>query len=238
MRYVGMALAAGMFVSHASGGWAAPPLLDARDMRATREWLEENAAQLARASEGFTGLLTAEDRDRLRAVAQLPDDVAVGEIQKILDRHALTVVHIDAEAWFTISPATHDPNERRLRQGRWATYLIKVNNESRVTSPLEIRSSEAITVALDSSDWGAPQRCDDHPPRNWRQWVNLRLTAPPSMKRTLSGREIEYFILQACSPHAGTFSANLVFYLGGGQVSQGHYADINMLFFVDGNKDE
>jgi hypothetical protein len=234
-----MAAAAGMLLFQASGGWGALPLLDARDMRASRERLEENAAQLARASEGFVGLLTAEDRNRLNAAVRLPDDdEAVGAIQEVLDRYALVLVHIDEEAWFTVSPASHDPNERRLRQDQWSTYLIKVNNESRVTSPLEVRSPEAITVTLDEGGLGDPPRCGDHPPGNWRQWVNLRLAAPRGMRRTLSGREIEYFILQACSPLAGLFSANLVFYLGGGQVSQGHYADISMLFFVDESRDE
>jgi hypothetical protein len=231
-------LAAALLVATAPGGWAALPLLDARDMKLTREALEDNATQLARASESFPGLLTGEDRGRLKAIAQLPDDEAVGTIQDMLDRHALALVHIDEEAWFTISPATHDPKERRLTQGRWVTYLIKVHNESRVTSPLEMRSSEAITVVVDSQELGTFPPCEAPSPRDWRRWIHLRLMAPSGMKRTLSGREIEYFVLQACSPYAGTFSANLVFYLGGGQVSQGHYADTSMLFLVDGDQDE
>src|SRR5215212_2981296 len=92
---VGATLAIGTL--HASMGWAALPLLDARDMGATRERLAENAAQLARASEGFAGLLTAEDRDRLAEAARLPDDEAVDEIQDVLDRYALAMVHIDDE---------------------------------------------------------------------------------------------------------------------------------------------
>jgi hypothetical protein len=53
------------------------------------------------------------------------------------------------------------------------------------------------------------------------------------MQTALSGRELEYFVLQLCSLDAGTRAAELVFYVGGGQVSQGHYADTNMLFYAD-----
>jgi hypothetical protein len=231
-------LAAALLVATAPSGRAALPLLDGRDMKLTREALEGNAAQLAQISESFPGLLTGEDRRQLKAIARLPDDEAVGAIQEMLDRHALALVHIDEEAWFTVSPATHDPKERRLTRGRWTTYLIKVHNESRVTSPLEVRSSEAITVVVDSQELEKFPSCEAPSPRDWRRWLHLRLTAPPGMKHTLSGREIEYFVLQACSPYAGTFSANLVFYLGGGQVSQGHYADTSMLFLVDEGQNE
>jgi hypothetical protein len=50
---------------------------------------------------------------------------------------------------------------------------------------------------------------------------------------TLSGRELEYFILQLCSLDTGIRAAEIVFYLGGGQVSQGHYADTHMLFYIE-----
>jgi len=53
------------------------------------------------------------------------------------------------------------------------------------------------------------------------------------MQTTLSGRELEYFILQLCSLDTGIRAAEIVFYLGGGQVSQGHYADTQMLFYIE-----
>jgi hypothetical protein len=211
---------------------AASPMVDPRDTKAARQRLEENVAQIVRALANLGSAVADDDRVRLEATARLPDDEAIGTIQEILDRYALLMVHIDDEAWFKILPASTDPNTRQLVQSQWKTYLIKVNNEARITSPLEVRSPQTLPVDPGSIPQG-DSSCDARQPHDWSQWLLLRLYKQPPMQTTLSGRELEYFLLQLCSLDAGARAAELVFYLGGGQVSQGHYADTNMLFYID-----
>ena len=218
---------------YAPNSRAAMPMVDARDTKAARQRLEENVAQLLRALGDLGSAIPEDDRVRLDVGAGVPDDEAIGTIQEVLDRYALLMVHIDDEAWFKISPASPDPNSRRLVQSQWKTYLVKVNNEGRITSPLEVRSPQALPMEARGPSLEQSSVCDANQPHDWSQWLLLRLFKQPPMQTTLSGRELEYFILQLCSLDTGIRAAEIVFYLGGGQVSQGHYADTHMLFYIE-----
>ncbi len=52
------------------------------------------------------------------------------------------------------------------------------------------------------------------------------------MQRSLSGKQLDYMILQLYSRDAGVRAADLIFNLGGGQIARGHYADTSVLFHV------
>ena len=239
-RHLTWMLALGIAISgvtilavYAPSSGAAIPMVDARDTKAARQRLEENVAQLLRALADLGSAIPEDDRVRLDVGAGVPDDEAIGTIQEVLDRYALLTVHIDDEAWFKISPASPDPNSRRLVQSQWKTYLVKVNNEGRITSPLEVRSPQALPMEARGPSLEQSSGCDANQPHDWSQWLLLRLFKQPPMQTTLSGRELEYFILQLCSLDTGIRAAEIVFYLGGGQVSQGHYADTHMLFYIE-----
>jgi hypothetical protein len=227
-----------VFISVAVGGpylssaCAALPMVDVRETKAVRQHLEENVAQLERALADLGYPIAEKDRALLEATVPLSDDDAISAIQEVLDRYTLLMVHIDDEAWFKIIPASTNPNSRRLIQRQWKAYLVKVNNEGRVTSPLEVRSPQALPIESRDMPQSQSSACEDelHP---WSQWLLLKLFKGSMVQTKLSGRELEYFILQLCSLDAGMRAAEIVFYLGGGQVSQGHYADTNMLFYVD-----
>jgi len=239
-RHLKWMLALGIAISgvtilavYAPSSRAAIPTVDARDTKAARQRLEENVAQILRALADLGSAIPEDDRVRLDVGAGVPDDEAIGTIQEVLDQYALLMVHIDDEAWFKISPASPDPNSRRLVQSQWKTYLVKVNNEGRITSPLEVRSPQALPMEARSQSLEQSSVCDANQPHDWSQWLLLRLFKQPPMQTTLSGRELEYFILQLCSLDTGIRAAEIVFYLGGGQVSQGHYADTHMLFYIE-----
>jgi hypothetical protein len=208
-------------------------MVDVRETKAVRQHLVENIAQLERVLVELGSPFAEEDRVRLEAAAPLSDDDAIGAIQQVLDQYTLLMVHIDDEAWFKVIPASTDPTSRRLTQSQWKTYLVKVNNEGRVTSPLEVRSPQGLPVESTSTPQSQSSACDAGQPHPWSQWLLLRLFKKAPLQTNLSGRELEYFILQLCSLEAGMRAAEIVFYLGGGQVSQGHYADTNMLFYAD-----
>lgn len=207
------------------------PIAVARQTEPARKRLQENAAEVLKVLEQAGREVSSEDKAALEATRSMPDAQAIGEIQKVLDRYALALVNIDDEAWFSITPATRTPQGRPLQQGRWATYLIKVNNHSRATSPFEVRSIQAIGGADGDVSVAAPSAGECAlEKRNWAQWFRLNLIKQPSMPARLSGKEIEYAAIQICSFDAGDRSAELTFYLGGGQVSQGHYGAIGLLF--------
>ena len=66
--------------------------------------------------------------------------------------------------------------------------------------------------------------------RDWSKWFLMRMIGPPLMPGLMSGKEVEYFVIQLCSLDAGDRAAEFTFYLGGGQVSQGHYGSAMMVF--------
>ena len=67
---------------------------------------------------------------------------------------------------------------------------------------------------------------------SWFRWVALRLYQDPPMVKNLSGHQLDYLVLQLYSRDAGIRAADFVFYLGGGPVARGHYADTTLLFYI------
>ena len=98
---------------------------------------------------------------------------------------------------------------------------------------MKVRSPQALPIESIDMPQSQSSACEADELHPWSQWLLLRLFKGSPVQTKLSGRELEYFILQLCSLDAGMRAAEIVFYLGGGQVSQGHYADTNMLFYVD-----
>ncbi|MBB3971623.1 hypothetical protein [Hansschlegelia beijingensis] len=203
----------------------------ARQPRPARERLDANVAEILKVMAEAGRPISEPDRAALAATAALPDADAVGRIQEILNGYALAEVHLDDEAWFSVSPGSRDPADRPLVQWRWSTFLVKVHNEARVTGPLEVRSIQAVQGV--SGDVVAPRpssgACEDEP-HGWAQWFRLQMIGEPSMPARLHGAEVEYLVVQLCSLDAGDRAAELTFYLGGGQVSQGHYGAVSLLF--------
>ena len=125
-------------------------------------------------------------------------------------------------------PASSNPQDRILTKGRWRTFLVKLDNGSRVTSPLEVRSGQAIE-ALSEENKASREFCLQQP-HDWSKWFLMRMVGPPLMPGLMTGKEIEYFVIQLCSLDAGDRAAEFTFYLGGGQVSQGHYGSTMIVF--------
>ena len=119
-------------------------------------------------------------------------------------------------------------------RAKWKTYLVKVNNEGRITSPLEVRSPQALAMEAKGPSLGQSSVCDANQPHDWSQWLLLTsFSKQPPMQTTLSGRELAFSSFSSAALIMGIRAAEIVFYLGGGQVSQGHYADTHMLFYIE-----
>jgi hypothetical protein len=202
----------------------------ARDPHGARERLESNLKELRPMLVEAGIPLSASDDRILQVTAKLPDEDAVGKIQGVLDHYVVLSVVLDSEAWFSINAASPDPKTRPLVKGRWRTFLVKVSNDSRVTSPLQVSSPQAVTTSR--GDEYSNGRCSPQP-HDWAHWLLMRMLAGSSPSALLSGKEVEYFVLQLCSLDSGDRAAQFTFSLGGGQVSQGHYASSVLLFRVE-----
>jgi hypothetical protein len=234
-------LAAGLIVAALASGLTAlraepvarsmVPIVVPRDQKPARERLEANVQEVLKTLQATGTPVSAETRAALARNPALSDFAAVGAIQAALDKYVLLTVGLNDEAWFTLLPASPSPKDRVLVQRRWKTFLVKLDNSSRVTSPLGVRSAQAITTLSEENDKSG-DTCVEQP-HDWSHWFLMRLVGPPLMPALMSGKEVEYFAIQLCSLDAGDRSAEFTFYLGGGQVSQGHYGSTVMLFRID-----
>jgi hypothetical protein len=221
--------AAAVFLSsspQASSG-AALPLVD----DVSRQHLEESAARIVQALEALGDPIADADRARLEAAAQQSDEEAIEAIQQVLDSYCLVGIYIDDEAWLKVQPASFDPEDRRLVRNKWRTFLVKVHNEGTVTTPLDVASPQSLMQS--ELDQGGPTPQSSHRDSfSWSRWIRIRWFQEPPMHRNLSGKHLDYMIIQIYSRDAGVRAADLIFNLGGGQVARGHYADTSVLFYV------
>jgi len=214
----------------AEPGVSMMPMVVARDEPPVRERLEQNVGEIVNALTALKVSVSDDTQAILKTTAKLSDFDTIGAIQRDLDRHSLLSVTLNDEAWFTLTPASPRPVDRPLTKGHWNTFLVKIDNSSRVTSPLGVRSPQALPV-LSEENKSSIDYCVDQQ-HDWSQWFLMRLIGPPLMPAYLSGKEVEYFVLQLCSLDAGDRAAEFTFYLGGGQVSQGHYGSTMMVFKI------
>jgi hypothetical protein len=207
------------------------PIVVPRDQKPARERLEKNVQEVLRTLQATGTPVSAETDAMLSRISDMSDFEAIGTVQAALDRHVLLSVGLNDEAWFTLLPASPSPKDRVLTQRRWKTFLVKLDNSSRVTSPLGVRSAQAVSE-LSEENAKSTDICFDQP-HDWSHWFLMRLIGPPLMPAFMSGREVEYFAIQLCSLDAGDRAAEFTFYLSGGQVSQGHYGSTVMVFRAD-----
>jgi hypothetical protein len=204
------------------------PVVVARDQKATRARLESNVLEIEKTLKEVGSPIPPEAVKSLDAAAGMNDYEAIGSIQTILDKYALLSVGLNDEAWFQLIPASPSPKDRILTKGRWQTFLVKLDNASRVTSPLEVRSGQAIETLSEENN-ASKEFCVQQP-HDWSKWFLMRMVGPPLMPGLMTGKEVEYFVIQLCSLDAGDRAAEFTFFLGGGQVSQGHYGSTMMVF--------
>jgi hypothetical protein len=229
---IAAALAIGLAPLHAEpAARSMVPIIVPRDQKPARERLEKNVQEVLRTLKATGTPVSAETEAILGRVPEMSDFEAIGAMQAALDKHVLLSVGLNDEAWFTLLPASPSPKDRVLTQRRWKTFLVKLDNSSRVTSPLGVRSAQAISEPSEENAKSG-EACVEQP-HDWSHWFLMRLIGPPLMPAFMSGKEVEYFAIQLCSLDAGDRAAEFTFYLSGGQVSQGHYGSTVMVFKAD-----
>ena len=191
------------------------------------------SAQVKRVVEALTMLgepLASEEAARLeRALNTTGPESAVRTIQEVLDRHCLIGIEINPESRVK---AVQGPARPRLVQNGWSVFLVKVHNEAGVTAELAVESPNAIPVYKRSSGRPDPKPSVS-PAQVLQRWMDVALFGDRPLKRSLSGLELEYRLIQISSRDAGKREAKISFNVGQGTQDLGFRSDVDILFQID-----
>ncbi len=154
------------------------------------------------------------------------EDHAHEKIQKILDKHCLIGVHINPESRVKVQEG---PCKKELMQQGWRTFLIKVHNEAGVTAPLKASSPNAKPLYKRSTGSPDPKRTIPEGEVIHR-FLDIHSIVRSPLKKTLSGLEAEYRILQLYCRDAGKREAKLAFDVGQGTQDLGFRNEVSILF--------
>jgi hypothetical protein len=167
------------------------------------------------------------DRDALEKALSTADSAdAVRKIQEVLDPLCVADVVINPESRVK---AVEGPAPKKLMQQGWRMFLVKVQNEPSVTSPLRVMSPNAGPVYVRST--GSPEPKTSVKPADVAdRWLDVSLVDSEPLNKRLSGLKLEYRVIQLYSRDAGQREAKLQFDVGQGTQDLGFRSEINLLF--------
>ncbi len=188
------------------------------------------AAQVERVSQALElagAPLTAEGKKSLAAAIAIEDRAkAARAIQEVLDPLCLVGVEVNPESRVKVQPGV--AAKELIEQG-WRVFLIKVNNQAQVTSPLHVSSPNAA-LPYD------PRRMEAEPPQTVTQadvaqrWLDLSFYNGQPLNERLSGLKLEYRVIELFSRDRGNREAKLSFDVGQGTQDLGYRNEVNLLF--------
>jgi hypothetical protein len=190
-----------------------------------------HASRVDEALAAIGSALPGEARARLAALKdQAHSRDMVREIQAILDPYCIAGVTINPEARVMVSEG---PAKPLLTQEGWTNFLVKVQNQGKVTGRLEVTSPNAQPILHIST--ASPRVL----PKNEiskgdldNRFLELLLYRDRPMKAQLSGQLLEYAILQVYTRHNGKREARLGFHVGAGTEDLGFRNTIDILFDI------
>jgi hypothetical protein len=192
--------------------------------------LAANAGRLAEALEALGAPLPGAAAGPFRRAVEARDAAAV---QAVLDPLVLLVVRINPESRVKVERGA---GSAVIQQGGYVPAIVKVVNQSTVTSALRITSPQAGPVYAGMSRLSA-ERMDRVALRETEvkeadpgRFLDLAMHASPPMTPTLSGLEAEYAIALIYSRLAGKLEATIGFDVGQGSQDLGFRGEAAVLF--------
>ena len=182
--------------------------------------LAANARRLLQALDFLGRPLDAEQAKAILKAADAQDAIA---LQKLLDPHALLIVHLNPESRVKVKRGQAAAN---LQQAGFTPFIIKVHNESTVTRPLKIGSPQALPIY----SRGKPGDIKESEIRN--RFLDVEMFTAQPMTKKLSGLQVEYAIALIHSSQAGKREATISFDVGQGTQDLGFRAEAPVLFNV------
>jgi hypothetical protein len=169
--------------------------------------------QLVATLEAAGAPLPAETLRRLKELLDKENGTSAEALQALLDPQCLIVVSINPESRVK---AARGPGPARLMTGRSCATLIKVVNEGGVTHALAVSGPQLRGV-------------HDQDASHWLE-ASVRPASPA--RKALTGRKLEYLILELTAHSAGKREATLRFDVGQGTQDLGFRAEVPVLFTV------
>jgi hypothetical protein len=199
-----------------------------------RQPLTAQVRRLLSATEYLGSPLPATDRAAINAAMNEIDPVvAVRQLQQVLDKHVLYVVHINPEMRVKVAAG---PAKPELVEQGWRQFLVKVHNEAGTTAALIGLSPNAESLfhsgsANTASDRAAKGKARDFTkPVQETRWLDLQMFDRQPLTPTLSGLEVEYRLIQLYSRDAGKREAKISFNVGQGTQDLGFRNEVDTLF--------
>ena len=197
-----------------------------------RQPLEAATTRLVEALTYVVAPLPEEDKKAIHAAMANSSNVqAVIQIQKVLDRRCVAIVHINAESRVEVAEG---PAKKELVQQGWRSFLVKVVNDAGVTAPLVAESPNAAPV-YERGRVNARQKPQSDEKLVTAQEAASRFLDIASydkqpLKPNLSGLGVEYRIIQLYSRDVGMREAKLAFNVGQGTQDIGFRNSAPILF--------
>ena len=167
------------------------------------------------------------DRDAIDAgIAKTDEREAVSDLERILDRHVLAIVDINAESRVKVQPGAAKPE---LVEAGTRLFLVKVLNAAGVTARLRVASPNALPVYVPSDNSAEPPKQISLADVRDR-WMSIALYAQDPIPERLSGLSVEYRIAEVYSRDRGDRSAEISFDVGQGTQDIGFRNAIPILF--------
>ena len=154
--------------------------------------------------------LDAAEIDSLAQLAHLGDQARRTATEKILRNHTLFHLAINPEMRVKVSAGTAMPE---LVQNEWRTFLVRIENESGTTAPLQITVLNPTDAHTGTNVWLQAEVVDD-----------AELRAP------LSGQPLEYRVVRLRSLVAGKREGQVSLHVGQGTQDLGFRNEVDILF--------
>lgn len=172
--------------------------------------LRSQCPLVMKALEGWKAPLPAETAKSLDATLQAKD--ISKRLQELLDARCLIGVTINPESRVS---AARGPLRAELVLDKPVLVLVKVHNEAGVTAPLKVAGPQIRTARISEG-----------------RWLEATIKHEPPLGKTLSGKKLEYVVLQLVAREAGKREATLRFDVGQGTQDLGFRAEVPILFTV------
>jgi hypothetical protein len=191
-------------------------------------------AQAMRLKEALNFLgssLSPEDERRLNELQNAPhNEQTVKQIQEILDPYCLATVNINPEARVKVEKGAA---KTKLIQHGWTSFLIKVENLSGATAPLNVESPNAKRPQHTSS-YDARVKPENiiSEGQAANRFLETQMYRAKPMTDHLSGLKLEYAILQLYSSEYGKREVEIGFNIGQGSQDIGFRNTIHILFDI------
>ena len=138
------------------------------------------------------------------------DSVGAATPEPELRRQTLFQMHINPEMRVKVTTGLASPT---LVQNEWRTFLVRIENESGTTAPLQI-------TVLNPTDAQSGTNA----------WLQAEVVADTAMPATLSGQPLEYRVVRLRSLVAGKREAQISLHVGHGTQDLGFRNEVDILF--------